>query len=93
MPPRTRVPCTWTTSWPGVPGSPSKPGTVALQRRPRSPPSSLPSSAGDRQMLIVRWSTITSGLHAERESQHQPDDLSADAARLGAPDVRMGRVH
>jgi len=30
---------------------------------------------------------------AERESQDQPDDLSADAARLGAPDVRMGRVH
>lgn len=27
---------------------------------------------------------------AERESQHQPDDLSADSARLGAPDVRMG---
>jgi glycerol-3-phosphate dehydrogenase len=27
---------------------------------------------------------------AERESQHQPDDLSADAARLGAPDVRTG---
>jgi glycerol-3-phosphate dehydrogenase len=25
---------------------------------------------------------------AERESQHQPDDLTADAARLGAPDVR-----
>ena len=30
---------------------------------------------------------------AERESQHQPNDLAADAARLGAPDVRMGRVH
>jgi glycerol-3-phosphate dehydrogenase len=29
---------------------------------------------------------------AERESQNQPDDLSADAARLGAPDVRMGRT-
>jgi glycerol-3-phosphate dehydrogenase len=29
---------------------------------------------------------------AERESQHQPDDLSADAARLGAADVRMGRA-
>ncbi|MCW2811033.1 MAG: glycerol-3-phosphate dehydrogenase [Friedmanniella sp.] len=27
---------------------------------------------------------------AERDSQHQPDDRSADAARLGAPDVRMG---
>ena len=29
---------------------------------------------------------------AERDSQVQPDDLSADAARLGAPDVRMGRA-
>jgi glycerol-3-phosphate dehydrogenase len=27
---------------------------------------------------------------AERESQQQPDDHTADAARLGAPDVRMG---
>ena len=27
---------------------------------------------------------------AELESQQQPDDLSADAARLGAPDVRIG---
>jgi glycerol-3-phosphate dehydrogenase len=29
-------------------------------------------------------------VEAERESQHQPDDQTADAARLGAPDVRMG---
>jgi glycerol-3-phosphate dehydrogenase len=34
-----------------------------------------------------------SRVHAERESQSQPDDLSADAARLGAPDVRMGGRH
>lgn len=27
---------------------------------------------------------------AERESQHMPDDHTADAARLGAPDVRIG---
>ena len=27
---------------------------------------------------------------AERESQTQPDDRTADAARLGAPDVRVG---
>jgi glycerol-3-phosphate dehydrogenase len=27
---------------------------------------------------------------AERESQHQTDDLTADAARLGASDVRLG---
>jgi glycerol-3-phosphate dehydrogenase len=26
---------------------------------------------------------------AERESQQQPDDMTADAARLGAPDVRL----
>jgi glycerol-3-phosphate dehydrogenase len=30
-------------------------------------------------------------VEAERESQRQPDDLTADAARLGAPDLRMGR--
>jgi glycerol-3-phosphate dehydrogenase len=29
-------------------------------------------------------------VEAERESQNQPDDRTADAARLGAPDVRMG---
>jgi glycerol-3-phosphate dehydrogenase len=29
-------------------------------------------------------------VNAERDSQTQPDDLTADAARLGAPDVRMG---
>ena len=28
---------------------------------------------------------------AERESQEQSDDQTADAARLGAPDVRTGR--
>lgn len=29
-------------------------------------------------------------VRAERESQTQPDDRTADAARLGAPDVRLG---
>jgi len=29
---------------------------------------------------------------AERESQEQPDDQTADAARVGAPDVRLGDV-
>ncbi|HEY4632065.1 MAG TPA: glycerol-3-phosphate dehydrogenase C-terminal domain-containing protein, partial [Blastococcus sp.] len=27
---------------------------------------------------------------AERESQEQPDDHTADAARMGAPEVRVG---
>lgn len=46
---------------------------------------------------ILAWSDETkqrevehykARVEAERESQHQPDDLTADAARLGAPDVR-----
>jgi len=32
-------------------------------------------------------------VQAERESQRQPDDRTADAARMGAPDVRTGRAH
>jgi glycerol-3-phosphate dehydrogenase len=28
---------------------------------------------------------------AERESQQKPDDRTADAARMGAADVRTGR--
>ncbi len=43
------------------------------------------SAAVEREVEHYR-----SRVHAERESQSQPDDLSADAARLGAPDVRMG---
>lgn len=34
----------------------------------------------------------TSRVKAERESQQQPDDHTADAARLGAPDVRTGSL-
>jgi glycerol-3-phosphate dehydrogenase len=48
---------------------------------------------------VLNWdnATITRELEhyrarvaAERQSQEQPDDQTADAARLGAPDVRMG---
>jgi glycerol-3-phosphate dehydrogenase len=31
----------------------------------------------------------TARVAAERESQRMPDDLSADAARLGAPEIRQ----
>jgi glycerol-3-phosphate dehydrogenase len=34
----------------------------------------------------------TARVQAERESQQQPDDQTADAARVGAPDVRTGRA-
>lgn len=48
---------------------------------------------------VLGWDTATRNrelahydarVRAERESQEQPDDLTADAARLGAPDVRLG---
>ena len=32
-------------------------------------------------------------VEAECQSQGMPDDLTADSARLGAPDVRTGRRH
>ncbi|SDE25782.1 glycerol-3-phosphate dehydrogenase [Blastococcus fimeti] len=35
----------------------------------------------------------TARVDAERESQRMPDDRTADAARLGAPDVRAGVAH
>jgi glycerol-3-phosphate dehydrogenase len=34
----------------------------------------------------------TARVAAERESQRMPDDSTADAARLGAPDVRAAAV-
>ena len=48
---------------------------------------------------VLGWDTETAAgeiehyvkrVEAERESQHQPDDQTADSARLGAPDVRLG---
>ena len=35
----------------------------------------------------------TARVEAELDSQDQPDDRTADAARLGAPDVRAGSSH
>ena len=86
----TRAPCTWTTSWPAVPGSPSRPGTAGSAAAAEvAGPGRAGARLGRRPTSPARSST-TARVAAERESQHQPDDLSADAARLGAPDVRMG---
>jgi len=41
----------------------------------------------DRQREVAHYEARVS---AERESQEQVDDQTADAARLGAPDVRLG---
>jgi glycerol-3-phosphate dehydrogenase len=49
---------------------------------------------------ILGWDTLAASreidhyrarVQAERDSQSQPDDNTADAARMGAPDVRTGR--
>jgi glycerol-3-phosphate dehydrogenase len=44
----------------------------------------------DEAQIAREVEHYTARVAAERESQHMPDDRSADAARLGAPDVRMG---
>ena len=43
----------------------------------------------DRQREVDHYDAR---VRAERESQEQRDDQTADAARLGAPDVRLGRA-
>jgi glycerol-3-phosphate dehydrogenase len=45
-----------------------------------------PTSAGE----IMHYRART---EAERDSQRQPDDRTADAARMGAPDVRTSRAN
>ena len=46
----------------------------------------------DEETIAREVSHYETRVRAERESQTQPDDLTADAARLGAPDVRLGRA-
>ena len=50
---------------------------------------------------VLGWDSVTverelayydARVQAERESQEQPDDHTADDARLGAPDVRLGET-
>ena len=45
----------------------------------------------DAETLERETAHYTARVEAERESQRQPDDRTADAARMGAPDVRTGR--
>ncbi|HVK36146.1 MAG TPA: glycerol-3-phosphate dehydrogenase C-terminal domain-containing protein, partial [Microlunatus sp.] len=52
-----------------------------------------PALGWDEAQIDREITHYTTRVEAERESQDQPDDRSADAARLGAPDVRMGGRH
>ncbi|MCL1594188.1 MAG: FAD-dependent oxidoreductase, partial [Actinomycetia bacterium] len=42
----------------------------------------------DAETVNLELEHYAARVAAERESQTMPDDLTADAARLGAPDVR-----
>ena len=48
-----------------------------------------PALGWDEAQIAREVAHYAGRVDAERESQDQPDDRSADAARLGAPDVRM----
>jgi glycerol-3-phosphate dehydrogenase len=39
---------------------------------------------------VLGWDEATREREVERDSQRMPDDHTADAARMGAPDVRLG---
>ena len=88
--PRTRARCTWTTSWPAGCGCRSTPGTAV---------STSPHEVAEIVAPVLGWDGATierevehyrKRVAAERDSQHQLDDQTADAARLGAPEVRVG---
>jgi len=85
----TRVPCTWKTSSPGGPGSRSRARSGrGRRRRGRRTGGADPRLASGAVANEVDHYRLR--VKAERESQEQPDDQTADAARLGAPDVRTG---
>ncbi|MBU7596842.1 glycerol-3-phosphate dehydrogenase/oxidase [Streptomyces sp. P38-E01] len=44
----------------------------------------------DKERIAREVKHYEKRVEAERESQRQPDDLTADAARLGAPDIAAG---
>ena len=85
--PATRVPGISTTCSPGVPGSRSRPSTAASTAAPVAAALMAP---------VLGWSTAQTErevehylarVKAERLSQEQPDDQTADTARLGAPEI------
>ena len=65
-------------------------GPRPRRRRRGGRPGRSGARLGRRRRRPRGRATTSKRVAAERESQHQPDDLSADAARLGAPDVRTG---
>ena len=62
-------------------------GTTSTRFMVFAPVLGWDDAAADREIEHYR-----ARVAAERESQEQQDDHTADAARLGAPDVRAGAL-
>ena len=88
--PPPRAPCTSTTCSPVAPASRSRPGTAAWPPPTRSRGSWAACSGGAPPPASCEITHYRARVSAERESQQQPDDHTADAARMGAGDVRTG---
>ena len=90
--PWPRARCTSTTSSPAAPGSPSRRSTAGCPR-PRTWPSLVAPVLGwSDEQVKNEVEHYRARVAAEIDSQQQPDDRTADAARLGAADVRMGAL-
>ena len=72
-PRRTRARCTWTTSWPGGPGSPSRPGTAGS--RPRS-------EVADLVAPVLGWDD---GRRSTREVEHYANGWRPSGSRSTSP--------
>ena len=83
----TRAPGIWKTFWRAEPGYRSSRGIAAWSAPKPWPDSWLSRSAGTRLQLQREVTHYRTRVAAERESQNQRDDATADAARLGAPDI------
>ena len=89
-PPRTRARVTWRTSSPAAPASRSRCPTAASRAAEAVAALIAPVLGWDDDDVARELEHYRQRVAAEQESQHQTDDLTADAARLGAPDVRLG---
>ena len=89
-PRRTRARSTSTTCSRAARASRSRPSTAASRARARSRTCSATCSAGARSTASARWRTTRRASARSARARQQRDDQTADAARLGAPDVRLG---
>ena len=85
---RTRAPGTSTTCSPGAPASRSRPGTAACAAAPVvADLMARRARLGRAEQRAHEVEHYLARVEAERDSQQQPDDDTADAARLAAREI------